>query len=322
MNQESPKYINDDIQRSNLLKMADLVSLSKQYTDRLEGEMTELKQRLESSKAVTKEIQITDNIVVSIKFINGVTQIPLTQAFAVNWGAIRLIRNLIMTQEGSKIPDAVTPRLETVELVASNRETAPVEVAPAPVAVVAPVAHQEVAPAPVAVVAPVAPQEVAPAPVAVAPVAHQEVAPTPVAVVAPVAPQEVAPAPVAVVAPVAPAPVAVVAPVAPAPVAVVAPVAHQEVIEASIEEEIAHLEAIPAPVAPVAPVAQLAAIPAPVAVVAPVAHLEVAPAPVAVVAPVAHQVIAAPVAVVAPVAHLEVIAAPVAIPTLATAELV
>jgi hypothetical protein len=284
MNQESPKYINDDIQRSNLLKMADLVSLSKQYTDRLEGEMTELKQRLESSKAVTKEIQITDNIVVSIKFINGVTQIPLTQAFAVNWGAIRLIRNLIMTQEGSKIPDAVTPRLETVELVASNRETAPVEVAPAPVAVVAPVAHQEVAPAPVAVVAPVAPQEVAPAPVAVAPVAHQEVAPT--------------------------------------PVAVVAPVAHQEVIEASIEEEIAHLEAIPAPVAPVAPVAQLAAIPAPVAVVAPVAHLEVAPAPVAVVAPVAHQVIAAPVAVVAPVAHLEVIAAPVAIPTLATAELV
>jgi hypothetical protein len=291
MNQESPKYINDDIQRSNLLKMADLVSLSKQYTDRLEGEMTELKQRLESSKAVTKEIQITDNIVVSIKFINGVTQIPLTQAFAVNWGAIRLIRNLIMTQEGSKIPDAVTPRLETVELVASNREAAQPEVIAAPVAVVAPVAQPEVIAAPVAVVAPVA---------------QPEVIAAPVAVVAPVAP-------VAVVAPVA-HPVAVVAPVA--PVAVVAPVAHPEVIEASIEEEIAHLEVIPAPVAVVAPVAQ----PAPVPVVAQVPHLEVIAAPVAVVAPVAHlEVIAAP---VAQVPHLEVIAAPVAIPTLATAELV
>jgi hypothetical protein len=272
MNQESPKYINDDIQRSNLLKMADLVSLSKQYTDRLEGEMTELKQRLESSKAVTKEIQITDNIVVSIKFINGVTQIPLTQAFAVNWGAIRLIRNLIMTQEGSKIPDAVTPRLETVELVASNREPAPVEVVTAPLAVVAPIAVPEVVAAPVAV------PEVVAAPVAVvAPVAVPEVIAAPVAVVAPVAVPEVIATPVAVAVAVA-APIAVPEVIA-APVAVVPPVAAPEVIEASIEEEIAHLEVIPAPVA----------------VVAPVAHLEVISAPVAVVAPVAP--IAAPVAI-------------------------
>jgi hypothetical protein len=261
MNQESPKYINDDIQRSNLLKMADLVALSKQYTDRLEGEMTELKQRLESSKAVTKEIQITDNIVVSIKFLNGVTQIPLTQAFAVNWGAIRLIRNLIMTQEGSKIPDAVTPRLEATESVVTT-----------PIAVVAPEVIDAPVAAPEVIDAPVAAPEVIAAPVAVvAPVAALEVLATP----------EVIAAPVAVVAPVEALEVLAAPEVIAAPVAVVAPVEAPEVIAA--------------PVAVVAPVAAPEVIAAPVAVVAPVAAPEVIAAPVAVVAPVA-----APVAVVIP----------------------
>lgn len=88
--------IDDTTVRSTFKQIIRLMMLN---TAKVEQQLENLQQLIDEDKSITKEVEI-NGIVISIKFKSGVPLIPLTEAFAINLAATKLIQQLVSTPDG------------------------------------------------------------------------------------------------------------------------------------------------------------------------------------------------------------------------------
>lgn len=88
--------------RVTFARLARLIELQKEQTDNLVAQLEKLQNQITEDKSVTKEAAI-GNVVISFKFLDGVPQIPLDSALAINLAATNLISRLATPGADNKI---------------------------------------------------------------------------------------------------------------------------------------------------------------------------------------------------------------------------
>jgi hypothetical protein len=103
-NLDLSESMSESQRRSSFKQLATLFARYKEYTAQIESQLNHIQKVLDQDTSTTKEIELEGGITICIKFNNGVPQIPMSQAFAVNCAAVRLIEQLIETKNGVPSP--------------------------------------------------------------------------------------------------------------------------------------------------------------------------------------------------------------------------